>query len=134
MASVPYASADGILMYATICTLPDITHAVRVLNRHMSKLGNEHWTVVKRVFCYLHGTYDLRLCYEGVKSSRGQTLLELRCFVDADWGGDIDSRRSTSGYVVFLFGGAISWISKRHTTVALSTTEEEYMALTHVLK
>jgi hypothetical protein len=54
-----------------------------------------------------------------------------RGFVDADWAGDLDQRRSTSGYVFNLFGGAVSWMSKRQSVVALSTTEVEYMAATH---
>jgi hypothetical protein len=56
MSRVPYASAVGSLMYAMVCTRPDIVHAVGVLSRYMSKAGQEHWTTVKRVFRYLRGT------------------------------------------------------------------------------
>ena len=63
MSRVPYASAVGSLMYAMVCTRPDITHAVGVLSRFMSKLGKEHWIPVKRVFRYLRGTSDYGLCY-----------------------------------------------------------------------
>jgi hypothetical protein len=56
MSCVPYESAVGSLMYAMVCTRPDIAHTVGVLSRYMSKLGKEHWTTVKRVFRYLHGT------------------------------------------------------------------------------
>ena len=61
-------------------------------------------------------------------------LFRSHGFVDADWAGDLDRRRSTSGYVFNLFGGAISWMSKRQAVVALSTTESEYMAATHASK
>eukprot|EP00253_Pinus_taeda_P024292 PITA_24292 len=100
MSRVPYASAVRSLMYAMVCTRPNIAHAVGVLSRFMSKPGKEHWTTVKRVF---------RL------GSRYQ-------------------RRSTSGYVFNLFGGAVSWMSKKQSVVALSTTEAEYMAATHASK
>ena len=65
MSRVPYASAMGSLMYAMVCTRPDIAHAVGVLSRFMSNPGKEHWTAVKRVFRYLHGTSDYGLCYQG---------------------------------------------------------------------
>eukprot|EP00253_Pinus_taeda_P013864 PITA_13864 len=65
MSHVPYASAVGSLMYAMVYTRPEIAHAVGVLSRFMSKLGKEHWTTVKRVFRYLHGTSDYGLCYQG---------------------------------------------------------------------
>eukprot|EP00253_Pinus_taeda_P015538 PITA_15538 len=101
MSRVPYASAIGSLMYAMVCTRPDIAHAVGVLSRFMSKPGKEHWIAVKRV---------------------------------SDWAGDLDQRRSTSGYVFNLFGGGVIWMSKKQSVVALSTTEVEYMAATHASK
>jgi hypothetical protein len=132
MSHVPYASAVGSLMYAMVCTRPDIAHAVGVLSRYMSKPGKEHWTTVKRVFRYLRGTTSYGLCYQG--RPRLDRVVDIHGFVDADWAGDLDHRRSTSGYVFNLFGGAISWMSKRQAVVALSTTEAEYMAATHASK
>ena len=61
-------------------------------------------------------------------------MLDIRGFVDADWAGDLDQRRSTSGYVFNLFGGVVSWMSKKQSVVALSTTEAEYMVATHASK
>jgi len=132
MSRVPYASAVGSLMYAMVCTRPDIAHAVGVLSRFMSKPGKEHWTAVKRVFRYLRGTSDHGLCYQGRPGL--DRVLDIHGFVDADWAGDLDQRRSTSGYVFNLFGGAVSWMSKKQSVVALSTTEAEYMAATHASK
>ena len=119
-------------MYAMVCTRPQIAHAVGVLSRFMSKPGKEHWTVVKRVFRYLHGTSDYGLCYQG--RSGLERMLDICGFVDANWVGDLDQRRSTSGYVFNLFGGEISWMSKKKSIVALSNTEEEYMATNHAIK
>ena len=65
MSRVPYASVVGNLMYAMVCTKLDITHAVGFLSRYMSKLGNEHWTDVKRVFRYMCGTTYHAICYQG---------------------------------------------------------------------
>jgi phosphoribosyl-AMP cyclohydrolase len=132
MSHVPYASVVGSLMYEMVCTRPDISHAVGVLSRYMSKPGKEHWTIVKRVFRYLRGTSSYGLCYQGRAGL--DRVLDIHVFVDADWDGDLDRRRSTSGYVFNLFGGAISWMRKRQVVVALSTTEVEYMAATHASK
>ena len=120
MSHVPYASAIGSLMYAMVCTKPNIAHAMGVLRRYMSKLGKEHWTYVKRVFKYLRGTTDHPICYQG--RARLDKVLDVHGFVDVDWDGDLDHRISTSGYVFNLFGGAISWMSKKRDVVALSTT------------
>ena len=132
MSRVPYASAFSSLVYAMVCTRPNIAHAVRVLSRFMSKLGKEHWTTVKWVFKYLRGTGDYGLCYQGRPGL--DRVLDIRGFVDADWAGDLDQRISTSGYVFNLFGGAVSWMSKKQSIVALSATKEEYMETTHVRK
>ena len=63
-----------------------------------------------------------------------ERVLDIHGFVDADWVGDLNQRRSTSGYVFILFGGAVSWMSKRQSVVALSTTGAEYMGATHASK
>jgi len=132
MSRVPYASAVGSLVYAMVCTRPDIAHAVGVLSRFISKPGKEHWTAMKWVFRYLHGTSDYGLCYQGRPGL--DRVLDIHGFFDVDWAGDLDQRRSTSGYVFNLFGGVVNWMSKKQSIVALSTTEAEYMAATHASK
>ena len=87
---------------------------------------------MKQVFRYLHGTSDYGLCYQGRLGF--DRVLDIHGFVDTYWARDIDHRRSTSGYVFNLFGGAVSWMSKKQSVVALSTTEAEYMAGTHAGK
>ena len=132
MSHVPYASVVGSLIYAMVCIRSHIPHAVGVLSRYMSKPGKEHWTIVKRVFRYLCGTTDHAICFQGKFGA--DKVLDVHGLVDVDWAGDMDHRRSTSGYVFNLFGGAISWMSKKHVVVALSTTEAKYMAATHASK
>jgi len=132
MSHVPYASAVGSLMYAMVCTRQNIAHVVGVLSRFMSKIGKEHWTTVKQVFRYLRGTSDYGLCYQGRPGL--DKVLDIRGFIDVDWARDLDQRRSTSGYLFNLFGGAINWMSKKQSIVALSTTEAEYMVATHASK
>jgi hypothetical protein len=132
MSRVPYVSVVGSFMYVMVCTRLDIAHAMRVLSRYMSKLGKEHWTSVKRVFRYLCGTNSYGLCYQGRPGL--DRVLDIHGFVDAYWDGDLDCRRSTSRYVFNLFGEEISWMRKKNSVVALSTTEVEYMASTHARK
>ena len=88
MSSVPYASAVGSLMYAMVYTRPDIAHAMGVLSRFMSKLGIEHWTIVKWVFTDLYGTSDYGFFYQGRPAL--DRMLDICGFVDADWAGDLD--------------------------------------------
>jgi hypothetical protein len=129
MSHVLYASVVGSLMYEMVCTRPDIAHVVGFLSRYISKPGKEHWTAVKRVFRYLYGTTSYGLCYQG--RPRLDRVVDIHGFVDENWAGDMDCRRSTSGYVFNLFGGVISWMRKRKVVVALSTTKVQYMAEWH---
>ncbi|XP_059073514.1 secreted RxLR effector protein 161-like [Cryptomeria japonica] len=133
MTKVPYASAVGSLMYAMVYTRPHISLAVGVLSRFMVNLGRPHWNDVKRVFRYLKSTSQYALCYYG-NSDRSKRSISIRGFVDSDRAGDIDNRRSTSGYIFLVNGGAVSWMSKRQVVVTLSTTKVEYMVVTHDLK
>jgi len=88
MKKVPYASAMGSLMYAMVCTRPDIAHAVGVVSRFLSNLGKEHWAAVKWILRYLKGTSRVYLCFDN-----GKQVLDG--FTDADMTSDIDSRKST---------------------------------------
>ena len=96
-----YQSAVGSLMYAMLGTRPDLAYAVSVVSRYASNPTNTHWKAVKRIFRYIKGTLDLRLTFSGA-------LSPLSGYIDADWGGDPDIRRSTSGYVFNVGSGAIS--------------------------
>ena len=98
----------------------------------MSKPRKEHWTTIKRVFKYLHETTNHAIYYQGRDGP--ERVLDVHGFADADQDVDLDQRRSTSGYVFNLFGGAISWIKKKEAIMELLTTEVEYMTSTHASK
>jgi hypothetical protein len=127
MSRVPYSSAVGSLMYAMVCTRPDIAHAVGVVSRYMNNPGKEHWEAVKWILRYLRGTTTHALCFGGSDTF-------LQGYVDSDMAGDKDSRRSTTRYVFTIGGTTVSWISKMQKVVALSTTEAEYVATTMASK
>uniref|UniRef100_A0A3Q7HPN3 Reverse transcriptase Ty1/copia-type domain-containing protein n=1 Tax=Solanum lycopersicum TaxID=4081 RepID=A0A3Q7HPN3_SOLLC len=122
MALVPYASAVGSLMYAMVCTRPNIAHAVGVVSRYMANPGKEHWEAVKWLLRYLRGISSTSLCF-------GKGKVTLQGFVDADLGGDVDSSKSTSGYIYTIGGTAVSWMSRLQKCVSLSSTEAEYVAI-----
>lgn len=123
MAIIPYQEAVGSLLYAAQVSRPDIQFAVNNVSRFSNNPGKPHWMAVKRIMRYLNGTRDTKLVY------RRDDKLGLHGFSDADWAGDAVDRRSVTGYVFLLQGGAITWNSKKQPTVALSTTEAEYMAM-----
>jgi len=124
-----YTMAIGSLMYVALATRPDISYAVNKLASYTSNPKSAHWTAVKRIFRYLKGSHTHQLTYNGT----GQEKANVNMYTDADWGSSTD-RKSTSGYVFVLAGGAISWSSKKQETVALSTAEAEYIAATHAAK
>ena len=121
MARVPYANAIGSLMYVMMCTQLDICYAVGLVSRFQSNPGLAYWKAVKRILRYLKGMIDYVLCYQG-------SDLCLIGYSDADWGSDLDERKSTSGYAFLLNNGAITWSSKKQPCIALSTMEAEYVA------
>ncbi|KAH7280619.1 hypothetical protein KP509_36G006100 [Ceratopteris richardii] len=92
MKSVPYVSACGSLMYAMVSTRRGIAYGVGGVSKFMANPSKAHWEVVKSIFIYLKGTKGKCLCY-------GTGLLELSRFCDLDMIGDVDTHKSTSGYV-----------------------------------
>jgi hypothetical protein len=89
MSRVPYSSAVGSLMYAMMCTRPDICYVVGLVSRFQSNPGFAHWKAMKRILRYLKGTMDYALCYQGED-------LCLVGYSDVDWGSDLDERKSTT--------------------------------------
>ena len=118
-----YQQAIGCLTYAATTTRPDIAVAVSILSQYMSKPTIDHWIGVKRVLRYIRGTLNY-----GLSFSTGDTN-GLIGYSDSDWAGDPDTRRSTSGYVFFIGQALVSWSSRKQATVAKSSTEAEYVAL-----
>lgn len=126
-AKIPYRELVGALNYLATATRPDISFAVSYLGQFNNCYGEEQWKAAKRVLRYLKGTVNVGLSYcEGNEPLQG--------FVDADWGSNVEDRRSFTGYMFLLNGSPISWDAKKQGTVALSTTEAEYMALAESAK
>ena len=117
----PYMELVGALLHCVVCTRPDLAFIVGVASRFMSCPTWEHWQAVKGVLRYLKSTPGLGIVYK--RGDEG-----LLGYTDSDFAGDLDTKRSTGGYVYNFNGAAVSWQSKLLPTVALSTTEAEYMA------
>ena len=110
-----------------VCIRPDIAHVVGVVSSFMSRPRKQHWEAVKWILRYLRGSLDTCLCFTSES-------LKLQDYVDADFAGDIDGRKSTTGLLFTLGGTAISWVSNLQKIVTLSTTKVEYVAATETGK
>ena len=130
MSKVPYSNAVGSLMYAMVCTRPDISHAVGTVSRYMHNLGQEHWQAVKWILRYIQITLNVGLILEK-DDMIGQHVVG---YCDSDYTCDLDKRKSTIGYVFTLAKAPVSWKSTLQSTMALSTTEVEYMTITEAVK
>ena len=124
MSRVPYSSTVGSLIYAMVCLHLDLSYAV---SRYMENPVKEHWKAVQWIFRYLCDFIDVYLYF-------GKTRDVVVGYVDSDFVGDLDKRRSLTGYVFIVGSCAISWKVTLQTIVALSTTEAEYMAITKACK
>lgn len=123
MRKIPFRELVGGLQFIAQCTRPDISHAVSAVSSYCSDPGFAHWTAAKRILRYLRGSKTCKMTYRKTGDSK------FSGYSDADWGNDSETRRSYSGYVFLQSGGAVTWSSRKQSTVALSTTEAEYMAL-----
>jgi hypothetical protein len=121
-----YREGIGSLMYVCVGSRPDISYAVTTLSRFVESPRSTHLIAMRRVFRYLKATRDLRLVLGGDNC-------DLIGYSDADWASQMD-RHSISGYAFYIGNGAVSWSSKKQPIVTLSSTESEYVALTHAAK
>nr|XP_020154349.1 uncharacterized mitochondrial protein AtMg00810-like [Aegilops tauschii subsp. strangulata] len=121
-----YRSIAGALQYLTITRL-EPAYAVQQVCLHMHDPRDCHQALVKRVLRYVRGTpaHDLHL--------RASSTLVLRAYTDADWAGCPDTRRSTSGFCVYLGDALVSWSSKRQATVSRSSAEAEYRGVANAV-
>lgn len=126
--NLPYQKLIGSLMYLSVLTRPDISYAVSYMSQFNNCYTKEHWIHAKRILRYLKGTKHYTLKYNSKLNS------EIIGYVDADWGSDVISRRSYTGYIFELSGAAISWESRKQKVVALSTTEAEYIGISECCK
>jgi len=117
-----YRSITGALQYLTL-TRPDIAYAVNQACLYMQSPRAAHWNLVKRILRYLRGSISDGLFISASPST------ELKAYSDADWAGYPDTRRSTSGYCVFLGDSLVSWSLKRQPMVSRSSAEAEYRAV-----
>ena len=118
---VPFREAVGSLMFLAIVSRSDIAYAVNSVSRFLNNYSNDHWRAVKRRLAYLSGTIGHAIEFRGGGS-------EHVGYSDADYAGDVETRKSTTGYMFQLAGGPITWASQRQKIVTLSTTEAEYVA------
>ncbi|KAB2605263.1 hypothetical protein D8674_004980 [Pyrus ussuriensis x Pyrus communis] len=116
-----YKQIVGSLMYLT-ATRPDMTYVVSLISRYMERPTEMHLQAAKRVLRYVKGTIGFGVFY---KKGGNEELLG---YMDSDYAGDQDDRKSTSGYVFLMSSGAVSWSSKKQPVVTLSTTEAEFIA------
>ncbi|XP_040361930.1 secreted RxLR effector protein 161-like [Rosa chinensis] len=125
MENVPYARLVGSLMYAQVCTRPDISFAVNMLSRYQSNARHEHWVAGKKVLRYLKSTRDHMLVYKRIEDQE----LKVECYTNASYKQDLDDLKSTSGYIFMFAGGAISWKTNKQSLTATSTFQAEYIAI-----
>ncbi|WVY90035.1 hypothetical protein V8G54_035549 [Vigna mungo] len=130
MESVPFSNGIGSIMYGMVCTRPDVAHGVSVLSQFMVNPGPTHWEALKWMLRYIRGSLGTGLSFQNNFQGGGY----IEGFVDSDFAGCMDTRKSRSGYVFTLFGTAVSWRSTLQSVVALSTTEAEYYALAEGVK
>ncbi|XP_031253645.1 secreted RxLR effector protein 161-like [Pistacia vera] len=125
MRNIPYASIIGTLMYAMLCTRPDISLCYKYASRYQSNLGGT-LVAVKTIFKYLR---RLRFNTELWRSK-----LKIQGYPDFDFQSDVDDKKSTFGFIFTCNGGVVSWKSSKQSTTADSTTEAEYIAASEVAK
>lgn len=119
----PYRQLVGSIMYLAMGTRPDISYAIGVASRYLEKPSSTHVGAAKRILKYIKGTLNRGILYH---HSKGE--ISFDGYSDSDYAGDLDTRRSTTGFVFTVNGSAITWCSRRQSSVSKSTTEAEYMA------
>ncbi|KAL9992629.1 putative RNA-directed DNA polymerase [Helianthus debilis subsp. tardiflorus] len=132
---VKYRQMVGALQYVTL-SRPDITYAVNKVCQFMHSPTGNHWSAVKRILRYLHGTSNHGLLISSSSSSILHAYTDahnLTAFSDSDWAGCPDDRRSTGGYAIYLGSNLISWSARKQRTVSRSSTEAEYKALANTV-
>jgi len=130
MKRTPYRALTGALTWISLISRPDIAFASSYLSQFNANPGPKHWHAAQRVLKYLAKTPDMRLVLGGDSDN----ATELIGYTDSDWAHDIDDRRSVSAYIWQLGESTVAWSSKKQSTVAASSTEGEYMALSYGAK
>lgn len=126
--NIKYRNLIGALLYISAATRPDISFSVNYLSRFQNCYNETHYKYALRILKYLYLTKDLKLIYK-----RNENVNILDCYVDADWAGDALDRKSTTGYVIRLFGNVIYWKSRKQKSVTKASTFAEYVALSEAV-
>jgi transposase InsO family protein len=130
MKDKPYRAVVGSLMYLAVGTRPDLAYVTHELSKYITNPGPKHWKAAKNALRYLKETKNYGLVLGGKNQNKMKVKeLKFKGLSDADFANSIDDRRSIAGILVNLWNSPIAWTSKIQPTVALSTTEAEYMAL-----
>ena len=127
---MPYASAVDSLMYAMVCTCPDLSQVVSVVSRYMHDPSRGHREAVKWILWNIKGIIDIGLIFK--KDVAGK--YEYIGYVNSSYAVYLDKCRSTTGYVFILSQAQVSWLSTQRSIIALSITEVEYMAMIEAMK
>jgi hypothetical protein len=125
---IRYQSIIGSLLYIMLGTCPDIAQAVIKMSQFSSNPMEDHLQKALYIVHYLIGTKTLCIKYDGASKTG------FMAYSDTDWAGDYETRRSTSGYAIFLGDGIVSWLSRRQRKITLSSTEAEYIGMTEAAK
>lgn len=120
-----YRAAIGSLMFAAIATRPDIAYATNFLSQFNGKASQKHWNAIKHIFRYLKFTIDTGIMYDRTRHT--EPKFTLTAYSDADNGKNHD-RKSISGFVIVIAGGAIKWAAEKQRLITVSTAESEYVA------
>jgi hypothetical protein len=135
MQQYPYREAVGSFMYLMMGTRPDLCNLVRQVSRYLQNPGLAHWQAIVRGLKYLSGTRNHGIVLGGRAISKLNMQDILSAYSDADFGNCIDTKRSVSGYITYIFSRSpISWRSSLQRLVTLSTTEAEYVALSSTVQ
>lgn len=126
--ATPYKKLVGSLLHLANTTRPDIAFATGYLSRYMECARKPHWEAAKRVLRFLAGTIQSRICY------MRNILAGLHGYSDSDFASDVITRRSVSGFVFKMAGGAISWRSKKQDFTAQSTLEAEFVSMSFAVR
>ena len=120
MTKIPYANIVGCIMFAMVCTRPDLAYPVSMVSRFMGNPGRAHSQALKWVMRFIAGSLSM-----GLQFGRGIPNAPIAGYIDADYAGCLDSRKSISGHIFKVFAGVVSWRASLQHVVALSTTEVE---------
>ena len=124
----PYRELISCLMYVALTSRPDLCAATIYFSQFQNCPNEKHWVNLKRILRYIKGTLDLKLIYEGNVDRE-----ILKAFADADWASNKLDRKSLSGYIFKVYGATVCWLTRKQSTIALSSTEAELISLTNAV-